>query len=112
MDTAQRVWLHIWTAILWVLDFVIVVLRSTRKDERTVKATKRASWPKGLKNRLMRRQSNTCSYCGTRRMARSMDIDHMTPVVRGGSNDESNLQVICKPCNQRKGMMTDVGVQV
>ena len=31
----------------------------------------------------------------------------VTPVVRGGSNDKSNLQVICGPCNQRKGMQTD-----
>ena len=61
MDTAQRAWLHIWAAILWVLDFTIVVLRSTRKDERTVKATRRTTWRKGLKNKLMRRQSNTCS---------------------------------------------------
>ena len=36
-----------------------------------------------------------------------MDIDHMIPVIRGGSNDESNLQVICRPCNLRKGLQTD-----
>ncbi len=36
-----------------------------------------------------------------------MDIDHIVPVVRGGSNAKSNLQVICRPCNQRKGLQTD-----
>ena len=55
----------------------------------------------------MRRQDNTCMYCGYRRVAASMDIDHIIPVVRGGSNNEDNLQVICRPCNQRKGLQTD-----
>ena len=107
MSPRQRVWKYSKDSVLWFLDLVIAILRATRKNERTVKATERTGWPKGLKSRLMRHQSNTCSYCGHRRIARSMDIDHMTPVSRGGSNNESNLQVICRPCNQRKGMMTD-----
>ena len=36
-----------------------------------------------------------------------MEIDHIIPAVRGGSNDESNLQVICRQCNRRKGLQTD-----
>ena len=55
----------------------------------------------------MRHQNNTCVYCGYRRTARTLDIDHMIPAVRGGANETSNLQVICRPCNQRKGMQTD-----
>ena len=107
MGLLKKVWGFTCLVALVVADFIIMVMRATRKNERRVKATERISWRKGLKNELMSRQSNTCSYCGSRRIARSMDIDHMTPVVRGGSNDDSNLQVICSPCNQRKGMMTD-----
>ena len=79
----------------------------TRSDERRIRPTKRVAWRKGLKQELMKRQDNTCVYCGYRRIARTLDIDHMIPAVRGGSNDESNLQVICRPCNQRKGLQTD-----
>ena len=92
---------------LWTADALIWVMLVTRSDERRIRPTKRLSWPKGLKRSLMRRQDNTCAYCGYRRIASSMDIDHIIPVVRGGSNDESNLQVICRPCNQRKGLQTD-----
>ena len=79
----------------------------TRRDERRIRPTERVAWPKGLKRILMRRQDNTCVYCGYRRRATSLDIDHVIPVARGGSNDPGNLQVICRPCNQRKGVQTD-----
>ena len=92
---------------LWTADALIWVMLVTRSDERRIRPTKRLTWPKGLKRSLMRRQDNTCAYCGYRRIAASMDIDHIIPVVRGGSNDESNLQVICRSCNQRKGLQTD-----
>ena len=94
-------------ASLWLADTLIWLMLRTRTDERTIRPTERVTWPKSLKRQLMRRQNNVCAYCGKRRTAPSFDIDHMTPVVRGGSNEASNLQVICRPCNQRKGDQTD-----
>ena len=94
-------------AALWLSDLSIRVMLIARSNERRVRPTERVSWPRGLKRQLMRRQDNTCVYCGYRRIATSMEIDHMNPVVRGGSNDTSNLQVICRPCNLRKGIQTD-----
>ena len=92
---------------LAIADVLIWVMLRTRSDERQIRPTERVSWPKGLKRELMKRQDNTCVYCSYRRIARSLDIDHILPVVRGGSNEASNLQVICRPCNQRKGLQTD-----
>lgn len=92
---------------LWVTDALIWLMLRTRSNERRIRATERVPWSKGLKQQLMRRQNKTCVYCGHRRTAPSFDIDHIIPVVRGGSNEVSNLQVICKPCNQRKGLQTD-----
>ena len=101
------IWTWIVTVSLFVADWLIWVMLQTRSNERRVRPTKRVSWPKGLKQELMRLQDNTCVYCGFRRTARTLDIDHMIPAVRRGSNDTNNLQVICRPCNQRKGMQTD-----
>ena len=92
---------------LWIADGLIWFMLRTRLNERRIRPTQRVNWPKDLKRQLMRQQDNTCAYCGTRRTARTLDIDHMIPAVRGGSNDISNLQVICRPCNQRKGLQTD-----
>ena len=36
-----------------------------------------------------------------------MDIDHRTPLARGGSNDRRNLHLLCRTCNLRKGTKTD-----
>ena len=98
-----------WTVLVscLVADGLIWIMLQTRSNERRIRPTKRVAWPKGLKQQLMRRQDNTCVYCGYRRRATSMDIDHIVPAVKGGSNDTSNLQVICRPCNQRKGDQTD-----
>ena len=98
-----------WTVLvaLWVADGLIWVMLRTRPNERRIRPTERVAWPQGLKQELMRRQNNTCVYCAHRRTAHNLEIDHIVPVVRGGSNDESNLQVICGPCNQRKGIQTD-----
>ena len=106
-SSAAKAWTWITIAALLIADWIIWVMLRTRSDERRIRPTKRVSWPKGLKRELMRRQDNTCVYCGHRRTARTLDIDHILPAVRGGSNDVSNLQVICRPCNQRKGMQTD-----
>lgn len=92
---------------LWIADSLIWIMLRTRSNERRIRPTERVNWTKGLKQKLMRQQDNTCVYCGTRRTSKTLDIDHMTPAVRGGSNDMSNLQVICRPCNQRKGLQTD-----
>ena len=91
---------------LWLADGLIWIMILALQGRR-VRPTKRVAWPAGLKQELMRRQNNTCVYCGHRRTARTLEIDHIVPVVQGGSNDQSNLQVICSPCNQRKGLQTD-----
>ncbi len=98
-----------WTVLvsLWVADGLIWIMLRTRSNERTIKPTERIPWPKSLKQELMKRQNNTCVYCGHRRTARLFEIDHIFPVVRGGSNDIENLQVICSPCNMRKGIQSD-----
>ena len=100
-------WAWVVIVALLIADWLIWVMLKTRSNERRIRPTKRVTWPRGLKQELMKRKDNTCVYCGYRRIARTLDIDHMVPAVRGGSNDVSNLQVICRPCNQRKGLQTD-----
>lgn len=40
-----------------------------------------------------------CKYCGSKE---NLTYDHKFPVVLGGKDDASNIQVLCKSCNIMK----------
>lgn len=48
-----------------------------------------------------------CALCGCTKDDRPLDVDHIIPRSRGGSNDISNLQVLCSKCNRSKGNKDD-----
>lgn len=43
-----------------------------------------------------------CAGCGRLWRSNRDQIDHRIPREQGGSNDESNLQPLCKPCHDAK----------
>ncbi|WP_363326415.1 HNH endonuclease signature motif containing protein [Haloactinopolyspora sp.] len=44
-----------------------------------------------------------CARCGERGSpANPLTADHVVPVARGGTDDASNLQVLCRRCNSSK----------
>lgn len=45
----------------------------------------------------------TCRYCRRRLDAKDFEVDHITPVCRGGTDDPSNLCAACGDCNRGKG---------
>ena len=51
-----------------------------------------------IRRRILARDNHTCYRCG----APARDVDHLTPVARGGSHDDVNLAAICKPCHDIK----------
>ena len=93
--------------ILSITDFAIEILLRTRTNERTIQPTKRRSYPPGTKETLFRRQNHQCIICGKRRLIKNLQIDHIFPVVRGGPDNISNYQLLCPPCNQRKGIQSN-----
>jgi len=52
--------------------------------------------------RLYAEQDGHCKLCGIL-LGGNYHVDHIVPLSRGGSNDPSNLQITCGPCNLRKG---------
>jgi hypothetical protein len=50
--------------------------------------------------RLKSNRGEFCANCGA---GNRLTIDHIVPLSKGGSNDDDNLQLMCLPCNQRKG---------
>jgi 5-methylcytosine-specific restriction endonuclease McrA len=54
-----------------------------------------------IREYLLEKWQRTCAYCGKKDAP--MEIDHIIPKSRGGSNRVSNLTLACHSCNQSKG---------
>jgi HNH endonuclease len=57
-----------------------------------------------LFERLVSYWGNCCAYCGTEEGV--LEIEHVVPVVRGGTDDLTNLTLACRRCNSDKRTKT------
>lgn len=67
-----------------------------------MKKTPRIPIPKSVQNYIFKRDNYQCKSCGKTAQQIQLNVDHIIPLAQGGSNDISNLQTLCKLCNQRK----------
>lgn len=82
-----------------------------RSHERQLRANK---WKPSdqLKHQLFTEQDGRCGLCGEPMDAsavldsRQLQVEHLTPVVRGGNNDRENLVLAHRTCNQEKANKT------
>ena len=58
------------------------------------------------RHRLYGEQEGVCAGCDTHFPFRVMDVDHMLPKSRGGTDHPDNLQLLCSGCNRSKGGRT------
>jgi hypothetical protein len=70
-----------------------------------------------LRFEILRRDNNTCRYCGASAPDVSLTVDHVIPSALGGKDEPENLVTACVPCNAGKaatspneGLVADVAV--
>jgi len=51
---------------------------------------------------VLERDGFTCQYCGKSAPEVVLEVDHITPVARGGTNEIDNLIAACEQCNGGK----------
>jgi 5-methylcytosine-specific restriction endonuclease McrA len=54
-----------------------------------------------LREYLLEKWHRTCAYCGKKDVP--LQIEHIHPKSKGGTDRVSNLTLACEPCNRRKG---------
>jgi len=91
------------------------VLRSARAEFRVPSVIRRRTYinvrrrreASGMKRlRIYMRDKFRCQYCGEKKAAGELTLDHILPRSRGGDNSPVNIVTACVSCNNRKGDRT------
>jgi hypothetical protein len=53
---------------------------------------------------LLEKFNHRCVYCGV--MDKPLEVEHLRPRIRGGSDRIDNLAIACEDCNRKKGNQT------
>ena len=57
-----------------------------------------------VKEYLLLKWGHRCAYC--EKMGLPLQVEHIIPKIRGGSNRVTNLTLACEQCNGKKGNQT------
>ncbi|MBO9532459.1 MAG: HNH endonuclease [Solirubrobacteraceae bacterium] len=71
-----------------------------RQAEPTAPPDGRRPIPRDVRLAVWERDGGRCVECGT---DFDLQYDHVIPIALGGASTAANLQLLCGPCNRRKG---------
>ena len=63
--------------------------------------TQRETISKAIKLELLKEQKNKCNTCDAN-ITNYYECDHIVEIARGGANEKTNLQLLCKQCHDSK----------
>ena len=71
------------------------MLRTEHREERII-------LPREVRQKVLRDNYKVCAHCGKPLTEKTMTLEHIIPLSRGGKNEEANYCCLCPPCNKRK----------
>lgn len=76
------------------------VVRNQARKRRALVAGTGGQLSVDIEARLLKLQRGKCANCNEKLQA--FHVDHIKPIAKGGANVDSNVQLLCPPCNLRK----------
>jgi 5-methylcytosine-specific restriction enzyme A len=73
-----------------------------KREKAIARELRQTQWWKNLRGR------GKCYYCKRRFPAKSLTMDHLIPISRGGTSKKSNIVPCCKECNNKKKYLLPV----
>ncbi len=67
-----------------------------RREKEKARELRKSRW---WKNRLAK---GICHYCGGTFLTAELTMDHIVPLIRGGTSSRGHVAPACKECNNRK----------
>ncbi len=75
-----------------------------KKPNKTKLQNKRSCYiPASVRVSVLHRNKYKCVFCGRSAKQVQLEVDHIIPFSKGGSNNLNNLQTLCIDCNRGKG---------
>jgi len=86
------------------LDYFIVSVseEEIKRERNKARELRKSQW---WKNRVAK---GVCHWCRAQFPPSELSMDHIVPVIRGGSSARGNLVPCCKECNNKKKHMLPV----
>ena len=82
-------------------------MKCLNNENKSMEKTPRIPIPPSVRKYVFERDNYQCQSCGISNKEARLQIDHIIPLAKGGSNDMSNLQTLCSDCNQQKSDRLD-----
>jgi diadenosine tetraphosphate (Ap4A) HIT family hydrolase len=89
-------------ALIQLCDAKIEEYLAKRKDPWSHRRKSLGYVPGTQRYEVLKRAKYRCELCGVSAEHKALEVDHIIPRNKGGSDDDSNLQALCYSCNATK----------
>jgi 5-methylcytosine-specific restriction endonuclease McrA len=86
----------------FILDPALSDPRRIKKEREKARELRKSQWW------LERLKPGICHYCEKKFDPKSLTLDHVVPLARGGASTKGNVVPACPECNRDKKLQTPV----